>query len=143
MNPLTAAHDTCESALRRDRERTTPAVPKSAAAARARVSGLLQYVGISPDSVTVVDTLLVTSELVTDAIRHGGGVTAFRAEAMDGSLHPHVGGASPSRPVCRTGSLEQPGGHGWSLVQRLAERTAVTVHTGGKTILGVLPLRKR
>ncbi|WP_405578526.1 ATP-binding protein [Streptomyces sp. NBC_01190] len=82
------------------------------------------------------DVLLVTSELVTNAIRHGGGLTGFAAIVEDGCVHLIVSDASdqpPVRsPVAMTG---QPGGYGWPLVCSVSEDVTVTPHPeGGKTI---------
>ncbi|MCY0940354.1 ATP-binding protein [Streptomyces antarcticus] len=134
MNAPTAADDTRGSTRRGDRARADDATPATAAAARARVCELLRRAGISLDSVTAADALLVTSELVTNAIRHGGGITAFHTEIADDALILSVSDASPRAPVPRTGSVDHPGGYGWPLVQRLAERVDISSHPGGKTI---------
>ncbi|WP_285541605.1 ATP-binding protein [Streptomyces lavendulae] len=116
------------------------APPTSAAAARDRVRELLLLAGVALDSVAAADALLVTSELVTNAIRHGGGVVAFRAGVEDGILHLSVTDASPRLPTARTGTADQPGGYGWLLVQRLAERVECSPRPGGKTITMALRL---
>lgn len=120
--------------------RTTGATPATAAAARERVSALLRHAGISPDSVTAADALLVTSELFTNAIRHGGGVTAFHTEIADDALHLSVSDMCSRPPIARTGSSEHPGGYGWPLIQRLTEHIAIDSHAAGKTIATVLRL---
>ncbi|MFF4324466.1 ATP-binding protein [Streptomyces sp. NPDC001568] len=114
--------------------------PRSAAAARDKVGALLQHVGIGLDSVTAADALLVTSELVTNAIRHGGGITAFRTEITDSVLCLSVSDMSPRTPAARTKSPEQPGGFGWPLIQDLTTHLDVREHPGGKTITAVLRL---
>ncbi|MFG2976894.1 ATP-binding protein [Streptomyces sp. NPDC048331] len=114
--------------------------PASAAAARARVCEVLRLAGVGLDSVIAADALLVTSELVTNAIRHGGGVTAFRADVTDDVLLLSIGDADPRLPAPRTGTVERPGGYGWPLVQRLAERVDCRTHPDGKTISTVLRL---
>ncbi|MCX5077419.1 ATP-binding protein [Streptomyces sp. NBC_00513] len=121
---------------------TAPPVPATAAAARAVVRDLLGYAGISLDSVTAADAILVASELVTNAIRHGGGLTAFRTELIDHGLRLAVGDMSPHPPATRlrTGEPGQAGGYGWPLVQRLSEQVDVHTHTHGKTITAVLRL---
>jgi anti-sigma regulatory factor (Ser/Thr protein kinase) len=114
--------------------------PASAAAARERVRELLLLAGVDLDSITAADALLVTSELVTNAIRHGGGVVAFRAGVDDGRLHLSVADADPRLPVARTGTVGRPGGYGWPLIQRLAERVDCTTRADGKTITTALLL---
>ncbi|MER5779709.1 ATP-binding protein [Streptomyces sp. NPDC002039] len=121
---------------------TAPPVPATAAAARAVVRDLLGYAGINLDSVTAADALLVASELVTNAIRHGGGLTAFHGELTDHGLRLSVADTSPHPPATRprTGEPGQTGGYGWPLVQRLSERVDVHTHMHGKTITAVLRL---
>ncbi|EFL19328.1 predicted protein [Streptomyces sp. C] len=118
-----------------------PAVPPvSAAAARDRVRELLLLAGVGLDGVAAADALLVTSELVTNAIRHGDGVVAFRADVEDGVLRLSVTDASPRLPAARTGTADHPGGYGWPLIQRLAERVDCSTRPGGKNITATLRL---
>ncbi|WP_217169269.1 ATP-binding protein [Streptomyces sp. AC512_CC834] len=94
----------------------------------------------------VVDLLLVVSELVTNAIRHGGGLAGFEALPTDDGLwiavHDHsavVPRAAYTFPTTHPG-----GGYGWPLVARLARDIAVDRHPGGgKTISALVPLRDR
>ncbi|GGZ70894.1 ATP-binding protein [Streptomyces subrutilus] len=140
MNPPTASDGTRGSTQRTDRVRPAAVTPSTAAAARGKVSDLLRHAGISLDSVTAADALLVTSELVTNAIRHGGGVTAFHTTIVDEALQLAVSDPNPHAPFSRTGSPDQPGGYGWPLIQRLTERVSVSSHPGGKTISATLRL---
>ncbi|MFI5642860.1 ATP-binding protein [Streptomyces goshikiensis] len=112
----------------------------SAAAARSRVRDLLRRAGVSLDSVIAADVLLVTSERVTNAIRHGGGLASFHVEIADDALLLSVEDATPRAPVPRTGTADRPGGYGWPLVQRLADHVDVHSHGGGKTIRAELRL---
>lgn len=109
-------------------------------AARRTVADLLDRAGISLDSVTAADALLVTTELVTNAIRHGGGITRFHAAVTDDALHLSVSDTNPRAPVPRPTAPGHPGGFGWPLVQRLTERTEVRGRPGGKTVHAVLRL---
>lgn len=148
MNQPTAADGTRDGAREGTREGARggnrgPAratTPVTAAAARSRVSLLLQQAGISLDSVTAADALLVTSELVTNAIRHGGGVTALTTHVTGDALHLSVSDTNPQPPETRTGSPQHPGGYGWPLVQRLADQVTIRAHTTGKTITTTLRL---
>ncbi|MFD3808621.1 ATP-binding protein [Streptomyces sp. NPDC058611] len=117
-----------------------PAVTTSAAAARRNVSELLERAGIHHDSVTAADALIVTTELVTNAIRHGGGITLFRTSITGDALHVSVGDASTRPPSSHRGDPARPGGYGWPLIQRLAEHIDITPHPGGETIEAVLRL---
>ncbi|OKK21923.1 hypothetical protein AMK16_01350 [Streptomyces sp. CB00455] len=140
MNPPAAADDTRGSISRRGSRHALPGLPATAAAARETIGALLQHAGISLDSVTAADALLVTSELATNAIRHGGGITAFHGDIADDALHLTIGDTSPRAPAPRTGSPDHPGGYGWPLIQRLTEHINITVHPGGKTISTTLRL---
>ncbi|MFF3215447.1 ATP-binding protein [Streptomyces sp. NPDC002886] len=139
MNPTSA--DTAEGSTRRRSSSATAATaPRSAAEAREEVGALLQHAGIALDSVTAADALLVTSELVTNAIRHGGGLTAFRTEITGEALRVDVSDTSPHTPTARAAAPEQPGGFGWPLIQRLAAHVDIHSHSRGKTITTVLRL---
>ncbi|MFD7079319.1 ATP-binding protein [Streptomyces sp. NPDC059918] len=140
MNTSRDSDDVAVPRQRGEGELLPTGPPGTAADARARVCEVLLLAGVSLDSVTAADALLVTSELVSNAIRHGGGVTAFRAGVADGLLYLSIGDASPLLPAPRTGTVERPGGYGWPLVQRLAERVDCRTHPEGKTISTVLRL---
>ncbi|MEU6313312.1 ATP-binding protein [Streptomyces sp. NPDC047014] len=114
--------------------------PDTAAAARERVRELLLLAGVSLDSITAADALLVTSELVTNAIRHGDGVTSFRADVADDLLLLSIADANPRPPAARTGTVDHPGGYGWPLIQRLAEHVDCRTRPDGKTITTALRL---
>ncbi|MFE5681090.1 ATP-binding protein [Streptomyces erythrochromogenes] len=114
--------------------------PASAAAAREHVRELLLLAGVDLDSVTAADALLVTSELVTNAIRHGDGVTAFRADIADDMLRLSIADANPRLPAARTGTVDHPGGYGWPLIQRLSEHVDCSTRPDGKTITTALRL---
>ncbi|MFJ7629181.1 ATP-binding protein [Streptomyces sp. NPDC097595] len=127
------------------------AVPQNAAAARGIVTELLAaHFGAALDewpARVVDDTLLVTSELVTNAFRHGGRLTAFEAEITGDGLRITVGDASSESPaeLPETGPkvrAEAPriGGYGWPLVRMLAGRVSVSVFPDGKRITVVMEL---
>lgn len=59
-------------------------VPVRAAEARNFVHDLLHGTGSQVDDLALVDALLVTTELVTNAQRHGGGLTGFTAQIVEG-----------------------------------------------------------
>ncbi|WP_343242178.1 ATP-binding protein [Streptomyces sp. SID9727] len=135
-------------------EGVVSAVPRNAAAARGLVTDLLAArFGAALDgwpARVVDDTLLVTSELVTNAFRHGGRLTAFEAEVTDEGLRITVGDASSEFPAELPASeprvrAESPriGGYGWPLVRLLASRVSVGVHPDGKRITVVMALPAR
>ncbi|MFJ8887919.1 ATP-binding protein [Streptomyces sp. NPDC102402] len=124
-----------------------PGVPRNAAAARDVVTRLLEaefcgLAGEGPADVVVADALLVTSELVTNAVRHGGGLTGFTAEITDDGLLLTVADASTRAPVTaeRAPGVVTVGGYGWLLVRRLAKRVSVTYLPGGKHIVALVAL---
>ncbi|WP_430625576.1 ATP-binding protein [Streptomyces sp. NBC_01264] len=98
--------------------------------------------GVSPDSVPAADALLITSELVTNAIRHGGGITHFHAALADDALHLAVSDPNPDHPSAHPTAHGRPGGYGWPLIQLLAERVDITpLPDGGKTITAIQRLK--
>lgn len=122
-------------------------VPRSAGEARDAVTRLLaaEFSELSDEilsNVVVADALLVTSEIVTNALRHGGGLTGFSARVTDGGLRLVVDDADPRHPVLHEpapGSVGE-GGYGWPLVHRLTARLSVTSHGSGKRIVAVVSL---
>ncbi|MFF1561771.1 ATP-binding protein [Streptomyces sp. NPDC058279] len=135
MNPPTITDNTCRPTRRRGSPTShPPGPPTTAAAARHRLSALLQRAGISLDSVTAADALMVGSELVVNAIQHGGGITAFHSDIADDTLHLTVADKNPRAPSTRIVIPGRPGGYGWPLVQRLTQRIRITTHPHGKTI---------
>ncbi|MEV8319377.1 ATP-binding protein [Streptomyces sp. NPDC059900] len=123
-------------------------MPRTPGDARAEVTKLLSshfcsLEGEGADDVVVADALLVTTELVTNAFRHGGGLTRFSAELTDEGLSLVVGDASTRTPVVPdddVGGASRAGGYGWLLVRRLAARVSVTCHEGGKDITALVEL---
>ncbi|MFE3518159.1 ATP-binding protein [Streptomyces sp. NPDC059166] len=122
-------------------------VPLNAAAARDVVTRLLEeeFCGLGgegPADVVVADALLVTSELVTNAVRHGGGLTGFTARITDDGLLLTVADASTETPVTaeRDPGTTPIGGYGWLLVRRLTKHVAIRHLPGGKHIVALVAL---
>lgn len=113
--------------------------PQTAERARDMTRGFLSAVaarvGAETDAV-----LLVVSELVTNAVRHAGGVTRFRLVAGPGTVTVTVEDASATVPQPQRSNAREPGGFGWQLVRELAEDVEVSTRPGGKTVSAVLPL---
>ncbi|GAA3020962.1 ATP-binding protein [Streptomyces fulvorobeus] len=128
--------------------RTGQGIPETAAEARARVTALLTSTFSDPkrealDEVVVADVLLVTSELVTNAIRHGNGLTGFGVMVVEEGLLLEVADASTERPAQTDSSAAgnfQPGGFGWPLICRLARDATITPTPDGKQITVLIPL---
>ncbi|MEU9095783.1 ATP-binding protein [Streptomyces sp. NPDC087901] len=85
--------------------------------------------------------VLVVSELVTNALRHGGGTFTLRLNAHPDAIEIAVDDTSPRLPRMRTPDLTGAGGgFGWPMVNHLARTTAITRRTaGGKTVTAFLP----
>ncbi|MFC9537117.1 ATP-binding protein [Streptomyces sp. NPDC056975] len=83
--------------------------------------------------------VLVVSELVTNALRHGGGTCTLDLTAHPDSIEAAVHDPSPQAPRMRTPDLNDgTGGFGWPMVNHLARATAVNRRADGKTISALL-----
>ncbi|MFS8197955.1 ATP-binding protein [Streptomyces sp. CWNU-52B] len=115
------------------------------ALAEARRSRRREIVG---DDDIIGDALLVASELTTNAMLHGGGVTGFEVTLDDRGVCLSVSDRSqefpvPTRRVSGRDAM-RPGGHGWPIVCRLARDITISeLGTGGKRITAVVPLTRR
>ncbi|MFJ5073322.1 ATP-binding protein [Streptomyces sp. NPDC088553] len=106
---------------------------RSPADARQLVRHALAALGPLPTA-QVEDLLLVTSELVTNAHRHAGGVTGFGIGVGRDRVTVSVSDASGEPPLYeRQGDL-RPGGYGWPIVLRLCREVTVDAGPDGKTI---------
>ncbi|MEU5322621.1 ATP-binding protein [Streptomyces sp. NPDC021056] len=97
----------------------------------------------------VVDLLLVVSELVTNAIRHGDGLAAFEVALAQDGVRLTVHDNSDAVPDVAYGRGELPSvghgqGYGWPLIIRLAREIVIDPRPGGgKSISVLVPLRAR
>ncbi|MFD3663592.1 ATP-binding protein [Streptomyces sp. NPDC058659] len=82
----------------------------------------------------VDDLLLITSELVTNAHRHGGGITGFGLKVGRDRVTVSVSDASGDSPLYELHKELRPGGFGWPIVLRLCREVTVDTHPHGKTI---------
>ncbi|MEU1203248.1 ATP-binding protein [Streptomyces sp. NPDC005813] len=82
-----------------------------------------------------------SSELATNALRHGGGRYAFEPEATASAVHVAVSDLNPAFPRERAPDLNGGvGGFGWPMVRRLADEVTFTPAPGpDKTIRVRLP----
>ncbi|MBT2472147.1 ATP-binding protein [Streptomyces sp. ISL-66] len=85
--------------------------------------------------------ILVVSELVTNALRHGGGTYTLRLTVHPGIIEVAVKDPSPHPPRMRTPDLvDGSGGFGWPMVNQLATATVITpTPEGGKTVRALIP----
>ncbi|MFH8283398.1 ATP-binding protein [Streptomyces antibioticus] len=114
-------------------------------AVRRAVAGRCAATGRPYDERTCNDALLVASELATNAILHGGGLTGYDVEADERTVHVSVSDRSERLPMT-TGPLDERGRHrlvgrGWPIVRRLARDVRVAgLPDGGKRITAVVPI---
>lgn len=99
---------------------------------------------VAPDGGNDADAvLLVVSELVTNALRHAGGVRGFRLKESRGTVTTAVQDASPVPPRPRPLDAGEPSGFGWHLVQELSVEVQVHIYSAGKTVVAAVPLSPR
>jgi anti-sigma regulatory factor (Ser/Thr protein kinase) len=86
------------------------------------------------------DSLLVVSELVTNAVMHAPGPCVLRIGCHDDVLVIAVSDTNAALPVPRVPDpATADGGFGWHLLTSLTSRIDVQQHTdGGKTVTAVL-----
>ncbi|MFD4117551.1 MULTISPECIES: ATP-binding protein [Streptomyces] len=85
----------------------------------------------------MADTLvLVVSELVTNALRHGGGHYTLELTAAPDTVTAAISDPNPAPPRERTPDLNGgTGGFGWHMIRRLTDNLTITPGPGpGKTI---------
>ena len=97
------------------------------------------------DTEALADVLLVASELTTNAMLHGGGITDFQVDVSGPGVRLSVSDRSDELPVVVPSADPQgrrrPGGHGWPIVCRLSRDIRVSdLPAGGKCITAVVPL---
>ncbi|MFG2889008.1 ATP-binding protein [Streptomyces sp. NPDC048248] len=114
--------------------------PRQAADARHAVAAFLSGLQPPASSETTQNVLLVVSELVTNALRYAGEVTALRLTAEGDALRVAVEDPSPDQPRERSPDLTgSTGGFGLSMVRSLARTVTVRPHPhGGKSVIAVL-----
>lgn len=115
--------------------------PQRAAQARDAAAEFLADLRPTPPASTVQDLALLVSELVTNALRHAGGVSAMSLRADRRSIQVIVADPSPAHPQDHTPDLAgQTGGFGWPMIQRMAPSVRVEPQAGGgKAITATLP----
>ncbi|MEV0094913.1 ATP-binding protein [Streptomyces sp. NPDC050738] len=119
-------------------QRTT--CPASAAQAREDMREFFSELSPAPTPESADNAVLVVSELVTNALRHAGGITALYLAADRTTLEITVRDPSHAPPRERSPDLNGcGGGFGWPLVRFLSRKVAVlpSAH-GGKHVRAVL-----
>lgn len=93
-----------------------------------------------------MDLLLVVSELVTNAIRHGGGLAGFEVDLVPEGVRLRVHDYSDVVPSVAYGPGTLPrahegSGYGWPLIIRLSREIHIECRReGGKTVSVLVPL---
>jgi anti-sigma regulatory factor (Ser/Thr protein kinase) len=114
--------------------------PDTVARARETARDFLCALSPKPAPETIDTVILVVSELVTNAMRHAGGVRTLRLAALSGAVEVAVEDPSPVPPRERTPDLSgRAGGFGWPLVRHLASVVNVSQEPGGKIVSAVVP----
>ncbi|MFC7533754.1 ATP-binding protein [Actinoplanes sp. GCM10030250] len=104
---------------------------RAPATARRAVTAVLAGWGfLDPDWLDVA--AVVVSELVTNAVRHGGGCLALHVEAHDGQVVVWVADRSPAMP--RRRDPDGMGGRGIALIEAMSLGWSVHDHQGGKRV---------
>jgi anti-sigma regulatory factor (Ser/Thr protein kinase) len=108
--------------------RLEPSLAAPGQARRAVRSALAS--GLSADTTDLAE--LLTSELVTNAIRHGSGPVTLVLSCSNGVLAISVGDDAPAMPVLAPDDEALAvGGRGVRMVQRLAQEWGVTPRESG------------
>jgi serine phosphatase RsbU (regulator of sigma subunit)/PAS domain-containing protein/anti-sigma regulatory factor (Ser/Thr protein kinase)/transcriptional regulator with GAF, ATPase, and Fis domain len=112
---------------------STELPPTAASAARARrfVAAALAQL---PDRRAVEVAELLTSEVVTNAVVHGGSAVRVEVETVDGRTRISVCDNDPGQPELRSPSLDDESGRGMRLVDSLARRWGVQPAGSGKCV---------
>lgn len=113
----------------------------SSARARTTTRTLLARLGVPAAGVD--DVVIVVTELVSNAIRHAGGVTGFAITARPGTgtVTVEVSDRVSRVPELRTPAPGRPGGFGWRVVHDLTDTVRISTLDrngcgggGGKTV---------
>jgi anti-sigma regulatory factor (Ser/Thr protein kinase) len=102
----------------------------SAREARSVVRGALPKV---PEPIRDLAVLL-TNELVTNAIIHGAGKIGLALDRFPGHLHIEVSDMGAARPVLRAPDVESESGRGVVIVDALASAWGVRHTDNGKSV---------
>jgi anti-sigma regulatory factor (Ser/Thr protein kinase) len=103
---------------------------RSVAQARTAISQRLDYL---PDEFLDL-VLLLASELITNAVRHGTGPLGVHVTQDDRTIRVEVDDQSPEWPVVREIDRDALDGRGLVLVNGLASHWGVRAEPAGKTV---------
>jgi anti-sigma regulatory factor (Ser/Thr protein kinase) len=95
---------------------------------------LIRLIGDTSTIEFVRDAVLLTSELVTNAVVHAGGKSMLRAGLVGGNLRVELSDANGMVPELNEVDPARVGGRGLHLVDDVASRWGITSRPRGKTI---------
>jgi anti-sigma regulatory factor (Ser/Thr protein kinase) len=114
-----------------------PAEAASARAARRFVQARLREWHCEHVAEAVV---LLTSEVVTNAIVHAGTRIGLVVQCDDDTIRVEIEDHSTAPPVRRRGAIESASGHGLALVDVMSGRWGVEQGANGKTVWFEVPV---
>ncbi len=120
--------------LQRHLELHRPTAAADSRRAARRLFDTARNAGEPVEPAVVDTTLLLVSELVTNAIRHTDGDCSLDLEFGADGIGIDVTDFSTADPRPRQPDDQGGGGWGWSLVNRLGSDVAVRHRAGGKTV---------
>jgi anti-sigma regulatory factor (Ser/Thr protein kinase) len=109
--------------------------PQGPAQARSAVERWAHAVGVGR---LCDDLVLIVSELVTNAVRHGAPPVRVEVQADDRTVTVSVVDAAPGQPQRRTPSADAEGGRGLLLIDLLAAEHGVRPDPPGKVVWAAL-----
>ncbi|MFG1700983.1 ATP-binding protein [Nonomuraea sp. NPDC049309] len=108
-----------------------PSVPSGVSRARELIRTDLTDWGLTH---VVDDCLLIVSELVTNAVRHGGSAYALRLEKREGQVYGEVFDPGEGVPRPRPADMDAISGRGLQIVGAIADDWGVTTTDNGKVV---------
>lgn len=100
--------------------------------ARAVVRELCSDARVRTD--TAETAVLLTTELVSNALEHGGGTAVLDAAVVDQRLCVEVVDDDPTIPTVNLGAVDDERGRGLMLVEALSSRWGAALRDRGKTV---------
>lgn len=119
---------------------TLPPEPQAVRKARERVAAACHAWGVADDDLPMV--LLVTSELVTNAVRHACTDLSVEVTNSRAGVRVSVGDHSTALPIAPEPDPTRPGGLGLVLVDRLSDDWGVNPGDDGKYVWAVVPVHQ-
>ena len=109
-----------------------PADQTATRAARALVRDLCATASVSPQAAETA--VLLVTELVSNAIQHGGGSAVVEADVDRTRLRVAVADSDPRLPSARLAAIDAERGRGLLLVEALSSRWGATPQDEGKKV---------